>query len=54
MDKRLEDKHIAARRSTRTFCERELRPIAADIDQAAPVALGDAGNDQRGAAGKVR
>jgi butyryl-CoA dehydrogenase len=35
MDKLLADKHIAVRRSVRTFCERELRPIAAEIDQEA-------------------
>jgi len=35
MDKLLADKHIAVRRSVRAFCERELRPIAAEIDQEA-------------------
>lgn len=35
MDKLLADKHIAVRRSVRDFCERELRPIAAEIDQEA-------------------
>jgi butyryl-CoA dehydrogenase len=35
MDKLLADKHIAVRRNVRTFCERELRPIAAAIDQEA-------------------
>lgn len=35
MDNLLEDKHIAVRRSVRAFCERELRPIAAEIDQEA-------------------
>lgn len=35
MDKLLADKHIAVRRSVRSFCERELRPIAAEIDQQA-------------------
>jgi alkylation response protein AidB-like acyl-CoA dehydrogenase len=35
MDKLLADKHIAVRRNVRAFCERELRPIAAEIDQEA-------------------
>ena len=35
MDKLLTDKHIAVRRSVRSFCERELRPIAAEIDREA-------------------
>jgi butyryl-CoA dehydrogenase len=35
MDKLLADKHIAVRRNVRSFCERELRPIAAAIDQEA-------------------
>ena len=35
MDKLLADKHIAVRRNVRTFCERELRPIAAAVDQEA-------------------
>ncbi len=35
MDKLLADKHIAVRRTVRSFCERELRPIAAAIDQEA-------------------
>lgn len=35
MDRLLQDKHRAIRRSVRSFCERELRPIAADIDQEA-------------------
>ena len=35
MDKLLTDKHIAVRRNVRSFCERELRPIAAAIDQEA-------------------
>lgn len=32
MDKCFSDKHRAVRRSVRDFCERELRPIAAEID----------------------
>jgi len=35
MDKLLTEKHVAVRRSVRAFCERELRPIAAEIDQEA-------------------
>jgi butyryl-CoA dehydrogenase len=35
MDMLLKDKHRAIRRSVRRFCERELRPIAAQIDQEA-------------------
>jgi butyryl-CoA dehydrogenase len=35
MDKLLADKHVAVRRNVRSFCERELRPIAAAIDQEA-------------------
>ena len=35
MDSVLTDKHQAVRRSVRSFCERELRPIAADIDREA-------------------
>ena len=35
MDSLLSDKHRAVRRSVRAFCERELRPIAADIDREA-------------------
>ena len=35
MDKLRTEKHIAIRRSARAFCERELRPIAAEIDQEA-------------------
>ena len=35
MDKLLEEKHRAIRRSVRRFCDRELRPIAAQIDQEA-------------------
>ena len=35
MDKLLEEKHRAVRQSVRRFCNRELRPIAAQIDQEA-------------------
>jgi butyryl-CoA dehydrogenase len=35
MDRLLTDKHRAVRRSVRGFCERELRPIAAEIDEEA-------------------
>ena len=35
MDFFLSDKHRVVRRSVRTFCERELNPIAKDIDQEA-------------------
>ncbi len=35
MDILLEDKHRVVRQSVRRFCERELRPIAAQIDQEA-------------------
>lgn len=35
MDKLLEEKHRAVRQSVRRFCDRELRPIAAQIDQEA-------------------
>lgn len=35
MDMLLEEKHRAVRQSVRTFCDRELRPIAAQIDQEA-------------------
>nr|MBC8394836.1 acyl-CoA dehydrogenase family protein [Deltaproteobacteria bacterium] len=35
MDFFLSEKHRAVRRSVRTFCERELNPIAKDIDQEA-------------------
>jgi len=35
MDELLKDKHRSVRRSTRAFCERELRPIAAEIDREA-------------------
>ncbi len=35
MDLLLKDKHRTIRRSVRRFCERELRPIAAQIDQEA-------------------
>lgn len=35
MDMLLEEKHRAVRRSVRRFCDRELRPIAAQIDQEA-------------------
>jgi butyryl-CoA dehydrogenase len=35
MDRLLADKHRAVRRSVRAFCERELRPIAAEIDEEA-------------------
>jgi butyryl-CoA dehydrogenase len=35
MDRLLTDKHRAVRRSVRAFCERELRPIAAEIDEEA-------------------
>ena len=35
MDRLLSDKHRVVRRCVRAFCERELRPIAADIDQEA-------------------
>ena len=35
MDKLLEEKHRAIRQSVRRFCNRELRPIAAQIDQEA-------------------
>jgi len=35
MDFLLSDKHRAVRRSVRTFCEREIFPIAKDIDQEA-------------------
>ena len=35
MDQLLEEKHRIVRRSVRRFCERELRPIAAQIDQEA-------------------
>ncbi len=33
MDKLLEEKHRAIRQSVRRFCDREIRPIAAQIDQ---------------------
>jgi len=35
MDRLLSDKHRALRRSVRAFCERELRPIAGEIDEEA-------------------
>jgi butyryl-CoA dehydrogenase len=35
MDRLLEEKHRIVRQSVRRFCERELRPIAAQIDQEA-------------------
>ena len=35
MNALLAEKHGAVRRSVRTFCERELFPIARDIDQEA-------------------
>ena len=35
MDTFLSDKHRSVRRSVRTFCEREILPIARDIDQEA-------------------
>jgi butyryl-CoA dehydrogenase len=35
MDRLLSDKHRAVQRSVRDFCERELRPIAAEIDEEA-------------------
>jgi butyryl-CoA dehydrogenase len=35
MDKLLEEKHRIVRQSVRRFCERELRPVAARIDQEA-------------------
>jgi butyryl-CoA dehydrogenase len=35
MDRLLTDKHRAVRRSVRAFCESELRPIAAEIDEEA-------------------
>jgi alkylation response protein AidB-like acyl-CoA dehydrogenase len=35
MDMLLEEKHRAVRQSVRRFCDRELRPIAAQIDQEA-------------------
>ena len=35
MDRLLTDKHRAVRRSVRAFCERELRPIAGEIDEEA-------------------
>ncbi len=35
MDALLSEKHRAVRRSVREFCERELLPIAKDIDQEA-------------------
>jgi butyryl-CoA dehydrogenase len=35
MDQPLSAKHAAVRRNVRDFCERELRPIAAEIDQEA-------------------
>ena len=35
MDMLLEEKHRAIRQSVRRFCERELRPVAAQIDQEA-------------------
>ncbi len=35
MDELLEEKHRAIRQSVRRFCDRELRPIAAQIDQEA-------------------
>lgn len=35
MDMLLEEKHRAVRRSVRRFCDRELRPVAARIDQEA-------------------
>ena len=35
MDQLLEKKHRIVRQSVRRFCERELRPIAAQIDQEA-------------------
>ncbi len=35
MDTMMEPKHRAVRRSTRAFCERELTPIALDLDQEA-------------------
>ena len=35
MDKLLEEKHRAVRQSVRRFCNRELRPVAAQIDQEA-------------------
>ena len=35
MDQLLEEKHRIVRQSVRRFCERELRPIAAQIDQEA-------------------
>jgi len=35
MDQLLEEKHRIVRQSVRRFCERELRPVAAEIDQEA-------------------
>ena len=35
MDRLMSDKHRAVQRSVRDFCERELRPIAAEIDEEA-------------------
>jgi len=35
MDIFLSEKHLSVRRSVRAFCEREILPIAKDIDQEA-------------------